>query len=116
MNHLTKVALLMLVLGVALPAGACPMCAGNLPSDDGGGATVSDSTLSGGGGGASGSGGGATNPMGADLGDRPQLAEGFYYSILVMLGVVISVPVGLGGMFYYAVKNKAPAGLNQTQK
>ena len=89
-QFLIPAALLAFTLSLAASATACPMCADNLPS---GAATRKVETAL------------ADNP--ASGAPSPALAEGFYYSILVLLGVPISL-VGGGGFVAYRALNKKP--------
>ena len=88
---LVPAALLAIGLGLASSTLACPMCADNLPS---GGATRKAETAL------------ADNP--ASGAPSPALAEGFYYSILALLGVPITLVAGGGVATYRALNRKPP--------
>jgi hypothetical protein len=76
-------------------ARGCPSCSESLPSGGG----VGDNTTSGLGGG------------GVVAGSQGSLAQGFYYSILLMLAVPFTLAAGLGGFFYRSARAAAQARL-----
>lgn len=75
-------AVLAMTLAVAAPARACPNCSDSLPSA----AQAED----------------GAEPTGS-------LAEGFYWSILLMMGAPFVVVGGLGGMLYVTIKRSGQA-------
>ena len=67
------------------PAQACPMCSESLPSNSPGQDSGDAAAVS-------------SNQTGSGL------AEGFYYSILLMLAMPFLMVAGLGGMLYLSAK------------
>lgn len=76
-------------LAATLSARACPMCVEQLPSETNAAAPPAADAASPASGGAS-----------------PQLAEGFYYSILLMLAVPYALALG-GGVTIYTLLHRA---------
>lgn len=86
------VAMILVVTLLSVEAGACPTCAENLPS-------AADAE-------ANRAAGLPDNPSGAS---SPQLAEGFYYSILFMLAIPYTLVTAGGVMIYFKLRKNGLA-------